>query len=385
MMLKNPFALRNGQIIMIEDVPLEERGLDCNCICPACREPFIARLGEIKVHHFAHSGKGCNELNAYMMGLYMILDEYIKKGNPVLLPAINIIYPKSEYSFITEENIYDKIRITSEEVNGSNVINCTSKKRIVFEQSEIISNDGKPEAIIASWKEHKLAIRITPPDTVCAYGKVSRYKDYSTLELNLSGEGTRIQEYTKEKLFEYLRRNERIYNWLYNAHVEEQFPLIIERSKIYYNEQQEKIRIRNEKIAQEVRERALQEKMEQEKRERERVERLKAAQEKAAKEARERAVRINQEKAARQERFKNSFRTERLKNPDKIINYWVNDIQKRDPGRDEIGCAVCGKDKLPEEFISVGTIKNVVVGMCIDCYEEISSAHMEKLWENIYD
>ena len=131
-MLKNPFALRNEQIIMIEDVPPEERGLDCNCICPACREPFIARLGEIKVHHFAHSGKGCNELNAYMMGLYMILDEYIKKGNPVLLPAINIIYQKSEYSFITEENIYEKIQITSEDVNGSNVINCTSKKQIVL-------------------------------------------------------------------------------------------------------------------------------------------------------------------------------------------------------------------------------------------------------------
>lgn len=370
---------------MIEDVPPEERGLDCNCICPACREPFIARLGEIKVHHFAHSGKGCNELNAYMMGLYMILDEYIKKGNPVLLPAINIIYQKSEYSFITEENIYEKIQITSEDVNGSNVINCTSKKQIVFEQSEIISNDGKPEAIIASWKEHKLAIRITPPDTACAYGKVSRYKDYSTLELNLSGEGTRIQECTKEKLFEYLRRNDKIYNWLYNVNVEEQFPLIIERSKIYYNEQQEKIRIRNEKIAQEVKERAQREKMEQEKRECERLERLKAAQEKAAKEARERAIRINQEKAARQERYKNSFRTERLKNPDMIINYWVNDIQKRDSERAEIGCVVCGKDKLPEEFISVGTIKNVVVGMCIDCYEEISSAHMEKLWENIYD
>ena len=50
-----------------------------------------------------------------------------------------------------------------------------------------------------------------------------------------------------------------------------------------------------------------------------------------------------------------------------------------------IGCVVCGKDKLPEEFISAGTIKNVVVGMCIECYEEISSAHLEKLWENIYD
>ena len=384
-MLKNPFALRNGQIIMIEDVSLAEKGLECNCFCPACKEPFIARMGEIKVHHFAHSGKGCNELNAYMMGLYMILDEYIKKGNTVILPAINIIYNQSEYSFITEENIYDKIQITSETVYGSNIINCTSKKQIAFEQSEIISNDGKPEAIIASWHDHKLAIRITPPDTACAYGKASRYKDYSTLELNLRGEGTRIQECTKEKLFEYLRRNERIYNWLYNVHVEEQFPLIIERSKNYYNEQQEKIRIRNEAIAKEAKERALQEKLELEKRKREKEERLKAIKEKAAKEARDRAIRINQEKAARQERYKNSFRIERLKNPDRIINYWVNDIQNRDPERDEIGCIVCGKDKLFEEFMSTGIINNVVAGMCIDCYDEISSAHLETLWEDIYD
>jgi len=31
-----------------------KRGLDCECICPDCKEPLLARHGEIMIHHFAH-------------------------------------------------------------------------------------------------------------------------------------------------------------------------------------------------------------------------------------------------------------------------------------------------------------------------------------------
>ena len=57
MELRNPFGLRDGQVIMIEDVPNGQNGLRCNCICPACKEPFEARMGEVRRHHFAHSGQ----------------------------------------------------------------------------------------------------------------------------------------------------------------------------------------------------------------------------------------------------------------------------------------------------------------------------------------
>lgn len=62
MELRNPFGLQNGQIIMIEDIDKAHNGLHCNCVCPACKEPFVARMGNVKQHHFAHSGKGCEEV-----------------------------------------------------------------------------------------------------------------------------------------------------------------------------------------------------------------------------------------------------------------------------------------------------------------------------------
>lgn len=32
-----------------------ERGLACDCRCAACGEPVIARQGDVREHHFAHT------------------------------------------------------------------------------------------------------------------------------------------------------------------------------------------------------------------------------------------------------------------------------------------------------------------------------------------
>lgn len=75
MNVKNPFGLRNGKLILIEDLSKEQNGLHCNCICPACHEPFEAKMGDVCRHHFVHNSEGCNEVNAYLAGLYMLLKE----------------------------------------------------------------------------------------------------------------------------------------------------------------------------------------------------------------------------------------------------------------------------------------------------------------------
>lgn len=45
--VRNPFGVRNGQIITISDLSMEERGQSCNCLCPDCGGHFIARLGDV--------------------------------------------------------------------------------------------------------------------------------------------------------------------------------------------------------------------------------------------------------------------------------------------------------------------------------------------------
>jgi hypothetical protein len=43
------------------EVSQVERGLACNCRCPACGEPLMAKKGEINVQHFAHlAGSDCS-------------------------------------------------------------------------------------------------------------------------------------------------------------------------------------------------------------------------------------------------------------------------------------------------------------------------------------
>jgi len=40
-----------GSLLRIDEV---SRGLGCNCLCPGCKTPLVARKGELKSHHFAH-------------------------------------------------------------------------------------------------------------------------------------------------------------------------------------------------------------------------------------------------------------------------------------------------------------------------------------------
>lgn len=51
--VKLKYGMRDGKIISIYDIPLEQRGLKCDCICPLCGMPLQARLGEKNQWHFA--------------------------------------------------------------------------------------------------------------------------------------------------------------------------------------------------------------------------------------------------------------------------------------------------------------------------------------------
>ena len=58
-----------NEVVYISQV--KNRGLECNCRCAHCGEDFVAKLGDINKHHFAHkSNYECvysNEIAIYLL------------------------------------------------------------------------------------------------------------------------------------------------------------------------------------------------------------------------------------------------------------------------------------------------------------------------------
>lgn len=242
MELRNPFGLRDNRIILIEDLVKNEKGLRCNCVCPSCKEPFEARMGEIRRHHFAHSGQGCDEVNAYMTGLYMLLNEYLTEGHSLRLPPVIVGFRFSSHSYITQESIEEDTWLLSESVNEEREIQVFGKTNVKFQSCYMeVSGNGKPNAIIATANGRNLAIKITPPDSVCKAEKAQRYKDYPTIEIDLADAGEMIQQSGKNDFFRYLSEQDDIFQWIYNPIIKNVYPQIIKKSKAHYDKEQERM------------------------------------------------------------------------------------------------------------------------------------------------
>ena len=66
------YGVQNGKIINIMDLPVESKGLQCDCVCPGCGGRLVARKGAKKKHHFAHYNEPCNLVAAQQTALHML-------------------------------------------------------------------------------------------------------------------------------------------------------------------------------------------------------------------------------------------------------------------------------------------------------------------------
>lgn len=87
--LKNPFALFENRIISIYDLDESNRGLKCNCICPNCKAPFEARMGEIRQWHFAHSGTPCDSVKLHVNACYLFARQILLDKGILRYPGLN--------------------------------------------------------------------------------------------------------------------------------------------------------------------------------------------------------------------------------------------------------------------------------------------------------
>lgn len=83
-MQKLLYALRDNELISVDSV---ERGRKCNCICPYCKQPLIAKKGNYRIHHFAHDKDSSCE-HGYETSLHLLAKEILSESKTIVLPAL---------------------------------------------------------------------------------------------------------------------------------------------------------------------------------------------------------------------------------------------------------------------------------------------------------
>lgn len=85
------YALKNDKIVYIDDV---ESGLKCECYCPACGEPLVAKKGNKMTHHFAHKAEHNCEYG-YESSLHLAAKDILSKTKKFTLPAVYLEFQES--------------------------------------------------------------------------------------------------------------------------------------------------------------------------------------------------------------------------------------------------------------------------------------------------
>lgn len=79
----------DGRLISVAEA---ERGAACNCVCPQCEKPIIARKGDINRHHFAHTATACGP-GALETSLHKMAKQIILDAGKIWLPECVALYP----------------------------------------------------------------------------------------------------------------------------------------------------------------------------------------------------------------------------------------------------------------------------------------------------
>ncbi|NAX45449.1 hypothetical protein CAG70_00290 [Photobacterium halotolerans] len=81
------YGLRDNQLVHIDDVI---SGKACNCFCPGCLGPLLAKKGRIREHHFAHIDSDCQ--HGVESALHFLAKEVIEKSGQITLAAVTLAF-----------------------------------------------------------------------------------------------------------------------------------------------------------------------------------------------------------------------------------------------------------------------------------------------------
>jgi len=77
---------KKGETVCVSDVP---KGIACDCLCPHCNAPLLARKGEVRKPHFAHT-KGMECQHGYEASVHLLAKEVLKETKTLCLPRFAV-------------------------------------------------------------------------------------------------------------------------------------------------------------------------------------------------------------------------------------------------------------------------------------------------------
>ncbi len=96
-----PFGIRQGLVVHIGEV---DRGLDCDCVCPECGAPLMARKGVIREPHFAHYREAKHQRcgSGYETLMHRFAKQVIAEAGYLALPGFEAKFepPDDDLSFL---------------------------------------------------------------------------------------------------------------------------------------------------------------------------------------------------------------------------------------------------------------------------------------------
>lgn len=199
------YAIRDGFIVSINDIPDEERGLKCNCVCAACGDRLIAKIkGEKRIPHFAHNSKKDCEYG-YESSLHLAAKEILSKAKKMVVPPVYVNFPGS----------YKRKELV------------TGATEIEIEKVELEKRVGSiiPDIVVYSGgKYFFVEIFVTHPIDKEKLEKI-RKENISTIEVDLS---SLSQEISIEDLSDILINDSFLKVWKYNRLSEHWYKRFVE-------------------------------------------------------------------------------------------------------------------------------------------------------------
>lgn len=201
--VKLAFGVRDGKTILISELTEAERGGNCNCTCPACGEPLIAKMGNKNRHHFAHkTDSTCDIAHANESALHRYAKEIIQAHKRILLPGWEI----------TEDDFF--LDCAEIDLPSQDPIYCF----YTFISSEKQIKDIIPDAIIKI-KDNELIVEIKVTHAVDSNKSASTQKlNFPMFEIdlhNLLNDDLTTPE-TKEKIKKAVLDEVTYKHWIYN-------------------------------------------------------------------------------------------------------------------------------------------------------------------------